>query len=70
MSKNFAQYNWSDLIQDVVSQPSFVDAKVSSQYETKQEVRIRKINKIFNKIKKPLKFERFFIYVVSVFRIN
>ena len=52
MSKNFAQYNWSDLIQDVVSQPSFFDAKVSIQYETKQEVRIRKINKIFNKIKK------------------
>jgi hypothetical protein len=52
MSKNFAQYNWSDFIQDVVLQPSFVDAKVSIQYETKQEVRIRKINKIFNKIKK------------------
>jgi hypothetical protein len=30
MSKNFAQYNWSDFIQDVVSQPSFVDAKVRS----------------------------------------
>ena len=46
---NFAQYKWSDLITDVVSQPSFVDAKVSIQYETSQEIRIRKIKKLFSK---------------------
>ena len=48
-SKNFAQYKWSDFITDVVSQPSFIDAKVSIQYETIQEIRIRKIKKLFSK---------------------
>ena len=46
---NFVQYKWSDFITDVVSQPSFFDAKVSIQYETNQEIRIRKIKKIFSK---------------------
>jgi len=37
---------------DIVSSPTFIDARVTTVTETKSEYRIRKVKKIF-KIKKP-----------------